>query len=60
MPQSWVKWASFQSREPPCKRLTTEVSDYYALPVILVTLSFGKALWQLKSTGEVRGLPPVA
>ena len=36
------------------------LSDYYALPVILVTLSFGKALWQLKSTGEVGGLRRVA
>ena len=36
------------------------LSDYYALPVILVTLSFGKALWQLKSTGEVSGLRRVA
>jgi hypothetical protein len=35
-------------------------SDYYALPVILVTLSFGKALWQLKSGGEVSGLRRVA
>jgi len=36
------------------------LSDYYALSVILVTLSFGKALWQLKSTGEVGGLRRVA
>lgn len=36
------------------------LSDYYALAVILVTLSFGKALWQLKSTGEVSGLRRVA
>ena len=27
------------------------LSDYYALAVILVTLSFGKALWQFNSTG---------
>ena len=36
------------------------LSDYYALSVIWVTLSFGKALWQLKSTGEVGGLRRVA
>jgi hypothetical protein len=36
------------------------LSDYYALAVILVTLSFGKALWQLKSTGEACGLRRVA
>ena len=39
---------------------TLPLSDYYALPVILVTLSFGKALWQLKSNGEVGGLRRVA
>jgi membrane-associated protease RseP (regulator of RpoE activity) len=36
------------------------LSDYYTLPVILVTLSLGKALWQLKSTGEASGLRRVA
>jgi hypothetical protein len=36
------------------------LSDFYALPVILVTLAFGKALWQLKSIGEVSGLRRVA
>lgn len=39
---------------------TLPLSDYYALSVILVTLSFGKALWQLKSTGEASGLRRVA
>ena len=39
---------------------TPPLSDYYALSVIGVTLSFGKALWQLKSTGEVGGLRRVA
>jgi hypothetical protein len=36
------------------------LSDYYTLPVILVTLSFGKALWQFKLTGGVSGLRRVA
>src|SRR5262245_10578564 len=36
------------------------LSDYYALPVILVTLSFGKVLWQLKAEGEAPVLRRVA